>query len=367
MDGVSVEQAITRDRIRAALGRYENKPSASFENGTVRTVNADGSYEVLLDGDVQPRTCSAYGAAGVGDRVLVCIMANGRCVAVSRMGGEPRAGRNLLLGTARPGGKFGWVAQDGASTETDESMLGVHGVAIDITKSSTGWVYAYYNFGRMGLIKPNTYYTVSFDVHASTDFTFKACFMNHDSSDAASYWSNAVTISAGDWRHVSLTFKTLPSFTDSTQAVYFLGLNHVGTFKFCNFKLEEGSVSTGWTLAPEDDVSLVESGTSSIWRYWKFASGIAIAQGVGTIRDNINTAWGSVFESASHYYSYPFTFVERPACNIAITNSSAGVMLEVSGLNSTTRTPNFYFVRPSSAGTTVVEVEVSIIVIGRWK
>lgn len=87
MDGVDVENAITRDRIRAALKRYENKPGDSFENGTVRTVNSDGSYEVLLDGDVQARTCSAYATAGVGDRVLVCIMANGRCVAIARLEG----------------------------------------------------------------------------------------------------------------------------------------------------------------------------------------------------------------------------------------------------------------------------------------
>lgn len=88
MDGVDVENAITRDRIRGALKRYENKPADRFENGTVRTVNSDGSYEVLLDGDVQPRTCSAYATAGVGDRVLVCIMANGRCVAVGRLEGD---------------------------------------------------------------------------------------------------------------------------------------------------------------------------------------------------------------------------------------------------------------------------------------
>lgn len=83
-----VENAITRDRLRSALSRYENRPADEHSAGTVKAVNADGSYEVLLDGDVQPRTCSAGCTAGVGDRVLVCIMANGRCVAVSRLEGE---------------------------------------------------------------------------------------------------------------------------------------------------------------------------------------------------------------------------------------------------------------------------------------
>lgn len=83
-----VENAITRDRLRSALSRYENRPADEHSAGTVKAVNADGSYEVLLDEDVQPRTCSAGCTAGVGDRVLVCIMANGRCVAVGRMEGE---------------------------------------------------------------------------------------------------------------------------------------------------------------------------------------------------------------------------------------------------------------------------------------
>lgn len=84
----SVEQAIGRDRIRNALKRYENKPSDSHEHGVVRSVNSDGSYEVLLPGDVATTRCANFCTAAVGDVVKVVINANGRCDAIGRLGGD---------------------------------------------------------------------------------------------------------------------------------------------------------------------------------------------------------------------------------------------------------------------------------------
>ena len=84
----SVEQAIGRDRVREALRRYENKPSADVLHGLVRAENPDGSYEVLLPGDVQPTRCAGYCSASVGDVVAVLRKKDGACVAVGRLGGE---------------------------------------------------------------------------------------------------------------------------------------------------------------------------------------------------------------------------------------------------------------------------------------
>lgn len=92
MDGVvhpNVEQAIGRDRIRKALKRYENRPADEHRYGIVRSVNDDGSYEVLLDGDVQTSRCAQYGTALVGDRVLAVTKKDGRNDLIGRLGGEP--------------------------------------------------------------------------------------------------------------------------------------------------------------------------------------------------------------------------------------------------------------------------------------
>lgn len=95
MDGVmhpSVEQAIGRDRIRNALKRYENNPADEHDRGIVRAVNSDGSYEVLLDGDVQTARCAPYAKAMVGDRVIVVTTKDGENVLLGRLGGEPKGG-----------------------------------------------------------------------------------------------------------------------------------------------------------------------------------------------------------------------------------------------------------------------------------
>ena len=91
MDGVmhpSVEQAIGRDRIRKAFKRYENNPADEHDRGIVRAVNSDGSYEVLLDGDVQTARCAPYAKAMVGDRVIVVTTKDGENVLLGRLGGE---------------------------------------------------------------------------------------------------------------------------------------------------------------------------------------------------------------------------------------------------------------------------------------
>lgn len=84
----SVEQAIGRDRIRKAFKRYENNPVDVHDRGIVRAFNADGSYEVLLDGDAQTARCAPYAKAMVGDRVIVVTMKDGENVLLGRLGGE---------------------------------------------------------------------------------------------------------------------------------------------------------------------------------------------------------------------------------------------------------------------------------------
>lgn len=77
----------TRDDVRGAMSRWENKPTEGFVDGTVKAVNADGSYDVVFDGSAEATRCTPRCTAGVGDRMLAVIRTDGRCEAVGRLGG----------------------------------------------------------------------------------------------------------------------------------------------------------------------------------------------------------------------------------------------------------------------------------------
>lgn len=53
--------------------------------GTVRKVNSDGSYQVQLNASSVTTRATACCDAEAGDRVLVLIMANGRCAAIAKV------------------------------------------------------------------------------------------------------------------------------------------------------------------------------------------------------------------------------------------------------------------------------------------
>lgn len=55
--------------------------------GVVDSINADGSYQVMLNAGTATR-CAKVCKAGVGDTVLVLIQANGHCAAIGRVGGD---------------------------------------------------------------------------------------------------------------------------------------------------------------------------------------------------------------------------------------------------------------------------------------
>lgn len=78
---------VNLDNAAAALG-LGRKPTDWHTWGQVEKIEADGAYSVRLNGAVETTRCAAGCTAAVGDRVLVCCMANGRCAATARLGGE---------------------------------------------------------------------------------------------------------------------------------------------------------------------------------------------------------------------------------------------------------------------------------------
>ena len=63
----------------------ERQSSDTHAFGIVRRVNTDGSYQVQLNSSSVTTRCTACCEAGVGNRVLVLIMRNGRCAAIAKV------------------------------------------------------------------------------------------------------------------------------------------------------------------------------------------------------------------------------------------------------------------------------------------
>lgn len=72
------------DDVAKALGLNEKGETEVHAFGLVRSVNADGSYQVNLNGSDVDTRCAKFVEAKVGDRVLVLKMRNGSSVAIAK-------------------------------------------------------------------------------------------------------------------------------------------------------------------------------------------------------------------------------------------------------------------------------------------
>lgn len=124
-----------------------------------------------------------------------------------------------------------------------------------------------------------------------------------------------------------------------------------------------------WSAWLQIDV-VVESGTSGIWTYKKYASGEAECWGRVEVTTNVSSAWGSLYTSGGVAdVAFPFTFAEIPIVNATLSGNSVGGFLmvtgNVAGGTTTTRTGYYEICRGSS--TTGSKFIVNYQVKGRWK
>jgi hypothetical protein len=124
-----------------------------------------------------------------------------------------------------------------------------------------------------------------------------------------------------------------------------------------------------WSAWLQIDV-VVESGTSGIWTYKKYASGEAECWGRTEITVNVTSAWGPLYTSGGVVdVAFPFTFAEIPIVNATLSGNSVGGFLmvtgNVAGGTTTTRTGYYEICRGStiSNGKFIVNFQVK----GRWK
>ena len=166
--------------------------------------------------------------------------------------------RNLAVGTNR--GKTDWTVSpgNGQSTMDDSWVNDVMGVIFNNTKKSTSWWVVQYPFD-MGRLKPNTFYTISFDIQTDikTNGDGYLAFARGDSSGSPFVNSTGLKIitEPGATTHVVCKAKTKGSIENNGQAFY-LNSNSLGQanwVKIFNLMIVEGTQSIAWAAAPEDE------------------------------------------------------------------------------------------------------------------
>lgn len=154
--------------------------------------------------------------------------------------GKQVYGRNLLTGTRDWQGKWENLSLGSADEETYAGLT--------VWERSKAWS----GIGQYYDAKPNTTYTFSFYAKASEAGNLFEIFILEKedwSSPVVSrpaYGNQAITT---DWQRYSVTFTTksggtlFPRVSSNTDGI---------TIYVAGYKLEEGSVATPWTPAPED-------------------------------------------------------------------------------------------------------------------
>ena len=117
---------------------------------------------------------------------------------------------------------------------------------------------------------------------------------------------------------------------------------------------------------------IVEEGTSGIWRYRKWHSGVAECWCTKDITANITTAWGGIYTSgalAETNIVYPFAFVGLPILNVSLNAIGTSAFLMASGgsgvQGSSTQTGTYEICRGSL--TEIGWFSMSYHAKGRWK
>lgn len=112
---------------------------------------------------------------------------------------------------------------------------------------------------------------------------------------------------------------------------------------------------------------VVEQGTSGIWTYRKWNSGIAECWGLYTTGSvAISRAFGNIYTHQNQIdgVAYPFTFTSAPYEVETIHNANCWIMYQ--NAQTTTTSKSFWIVRPVSYATSA-QYAVDIYVKGTWK
>ncbi|WP_225361101.1 phage specificity protein [Limosilactobacillus reuteri] len=238
--------------------------------------------------------------------------------------------RNLVVGTNR--GTVGWHVDPGNGTaSTDIALLnGTKGLHINNTKKSTSWWVVSYPFD-MGKLKPNTYYTISFDIQTSENTNGGAIIdlARGDSSGSPFIEGRGgnITTRGGEITHITRTLKTGGNIENNGQALYInsIAFGSSNVVNIANLMIVEGTQSSVWKPAPEDQGSgqnLLRGTADFSWptgigmnnsfefNYERFDDS-TIAMHLWNIKSNgtgIYTKWGGAFPDGQIQVGEQYTF-----------------------------------------------------------
>ena len=139
-----------------------------------------------------------------------------------------------------------------------------------------------------------------------------------------------------------------------------------------NLTVNDGSGNdTTYDLASEiselKDAGIVAQGTSGVWTWRKWESGIAECWCKHSFTNlTCETAWGSWYYAPSQYIGdYPFAFTSSPVFTVGIHGGRDGVTA-ITGYSTETQPPRIYLVRPDKI-TVAFDLNVNCMAVGRWK
>lgn len=123
---------------------------------------------------------------------------------------------------------------------------------------ASGWhMITYSKIGRSKW-KADTNYTVSVDVKSNYTGKLGLNFLQSDGTDKMCNAANPETEynKKGNWQRIIWKLKTYPTLPSSTSQVFYINTENVSIdawYQFKNLKIEEGTMATPYTPAPEDN------------------------------------------------------------------------------------------------------------------
>lgn len=374
---------INLEWLQGALSKYENKPSDTHHWGLVTLVNEDGSYQVKLNSSDTTTRCANACTASVGDRVLVLVKTDGKCVAVSRLGGE--GGGTSTVGTNLDA--TDWLAGKifpYAGTDTPAGSLLCDGSAVS---RSEYWEL----FAAIG--------TTYGEGNGSTTFNLPNIESRVIIGESDDY---ALGSTGGEETH-TLTVEEIPAHGHTNPYAYAWGSGDGGATGYDEYRAFT-SVGNSWnrstgstgggephnnmqpyivmryfiTTGKGDPVSginpadyVVEWGQTDGWYWEKWASGKAVCRKRIAHKITAWGAWGGIYEGTSiPSQTYPFEFAELPAFGVRLANNSGSQWIagfSTDPLTATTTTSPKACPLRGSAGVTGETFYVVLEAEGFWK
>lgn len=229
----------------------------STKNYVTFAISAEG--DVSVDGKLQSSNYSSdlgYSITTDGNAIFNQATVRGDIIlpqaGMTNFGGQI-GNENIALKTNQGTTGWGWGLQTGGKTISEVIEDGIR--CCKLTRdnvASTGWSYISYSHINRSVYKPNTKYTVSFDVKASASTQLNISLKCGNSSDPISNEAKTVNLNTNDWTKCSVTLTTLATLPSATnQVLYITGMNSSpgSTYIFKNLKIELGSEATPWCPA----------------------------------------------------------------------------------------------------------------------